>query len=164
MKQVFIIVLAGLLAMPVVAQETAVETAETTEDLAEVAVEAPQITPLAAAEVSLADFLWLKRPIVIFADTPADPRFQQQLGFLLERPEELLERDVVLIIDSDPTAGSEIRKKLRPRGFMLTLIGKDGGVKLRKPFPWDVREITHAIDKWPLRKEELRAAKALALE
>lgn len=159
MKQVFIIVLAGLLALPVVAQETAVDTAVDV-----VTEEVPQITPLNASDVSLADFLWLKRPIVIFADTPADPRFQQQLAFLLERPEELLARDIVLIIDSDPTAGSEIRKKLRPRGFMLTLIGKDGGVKLRKPFAWNVREITHAIDKWPLRKEELRAAKALALE
>ena len=37
---------------------------------------------------------------------------------------------------------AELRQKLRPRGFMLVLIGKDGGVKLRKPFPWDVREIS----------------------
>ena len=178
MKQVFIIVLAGFLAGstlgPVIAQETAAnsvasaaeptvgDVVETTEE--PTVVEAPQIVPLNAAEVSLADFLWVKRPIVIFADTPADPRFQEQLKLLLERPAELLERDVVLIIDSNPADGSEIRKKLRPRGFMLTLIGKDGGIKLRKPFAWTVREITHAIDKWPLRKEELRAAKAEALE
>ena len=39
---------------------------------------------------------------------------------------------------------------------MLALIDKDGGVKLRKPFPWDVREITRSIDKMPLRQQELR--------
>ena len=36
------------------------------------------------------------------------------------------------------------------------LVGKDGGTKLRKPFPWDVRELTASIDKMPMRREELR--------
>ena len=48
------------------------------------------------------------------------------------------------------------RRKFRPRGFMLTLIGKDGEVELRKPFPWDVREISRSIDKMPLRQQEIR--------
>ena len=48
-----------------------------------------------------------------------------------------------------------IRAKLRPRGFSLVLIDKDGEAKLRKPLPWDVREITHAIDKFPLRRQEI---------
>jgi hypothetical protein len=39
---------------------------------------------------------------------------------------------------------------------MLTLIGKDGEVKLRKPFPWDVREISRSIDKMPMRQREIR--------
>jgi hypothetical protein len=42
---------------------------------------------------------------------------------------------------------------------MLTLIGKDGGVKLRKPFPWDVREITRSVDKMPMRQREIRESK-----
>jgi hypothetical protein len=40
---------------------------------------------------------------------------------------------------------------------MLVIIGKDGGVKLRKPLPWDVREISRTIDKMPMRKREKRA-------
>ena len=67
-----------------------------------------------------------------------------------------MERDVVVITDTDPEGRSALRKKLRPRGFMLTLIGKDGGVKLRKPFPWDVRELTRQIDKMPIRRQEIR--------
>ena len=90
--------------------------------------------------------------------------FQEQLDLLLSRPEELLERDVVLIIDNDPSTMSAIRKKLRPRGFMLTLIAKDGRVNLRKPFPWDVREISHAIDKWPIRQQEIRDRNAAVAE
>ena len=157
MKQVLIIVFAGFLAAPLIAQEIAAAEPDASDVDAPASEEAPpEFVPLNATEVSLQDFQWLKRAIVIFADTPADPRFQSQLSLLLERPEDLLERDIVLIVDTDPQAQSEIRQKLRPRGFMLTLIGKDGGIKLRKPFPWDVREITHAIDKWPLRKQEIK--------
>ncbi len=114
------------------------------------------LAPLNATDLSLEDFRWIKRPIVVFADTPADPRFQEQMALLVARPEPLIERDVVIIIDTDPRAKSDIRKTLRPRGFMLTLIGKDGGVIQRKPFPWDVREITRSIDKMPIRKQEIR--------
>ncbi|MEM9709036.1 MAG: DUF4174 domain-containing protein [Pseudomonadota bacterium] len=39
---------------------------------------------------------------------------------------------------------------------MLTLIGKDGTVKLRKPRAWDVRELSRSIDKMPLRQDEIR--------
>jgi hypothetical protein len=32
---------------------------------------------------------------------------------------------------------------------------KDGEVKRRNPAPWGVREITHAIDRFPLRRQEM---------
>lgn len=111
------------------------------------------------SEVRLEDFLWLARPVVVFADTQADPRFRQQIELLAERPEELIERDVVVIVDTDPAARSAIRRELRPRGFMLALVAKDGTVMLRKPFPWDVREISRSIDKMPMRQQEIRDAK-----
>jgi hypothetical protein len=114
------------------------------------------LTPLNAADVTLEEFHWIKRPIVVFADTPADPRFQEQMALLMARPEPLIERDVVIIIDTDPRAKSAARQTLRPRGFVLTLIGKDGGVFQRKPFAWDVREIIRSIDKMPIRKQEIR--------
>lgn len=123
-----------------------------------------EIGPFAAVEANLNDFLWLKRPIVVFADTPADPRFKRQIELLVARPEALRERDVVILIDSDPATPSDIREKLRPRGFMMVLIDKDGGVKLRKPFPWDVRELSHAIDKMPTRRQELEEQRARALQ
>lgn len=111
-------------------------------------------------EVELSDFLWTKRPIVVFADTPADPRFSEQLDLLRSRSEALIERDVVVITDTNSGVLSPLRKKLRPRGFMLVLIGKDGDVKLRKPTPWNVREITRIIDKMPMRQREIREGRA----
>lgn len=117
---------------------------------------APALDAKDASEITLADLQWIARPVVVFADTPADPRFQQQLTLLTDRAEELAERDVVVIVDTDPGAMSDVRTQLRPRGFMLVLIGKDGNVYLRKPFPWDVRELTRSIDKMPLRQQEIR--------
>jgi len=118
--------------------------------------------PLVADQVNLNDFLWVARPVVVFADTPADPRFVEQMTLLEARIDDLVERDVVVIVDTDPEAKSDLRMKLRPRGFMMVIVGKDGGVKLRKPSPWSVREITRQIDKMPLRQEEIRLKKAAA--
>jgi hypothetical protein len=108
-----------------------------------------------AADSDLSEFLWTNRPVVIFADNAADPRFQEQMERLSEDQHMLAERDVIVLTDTDPKARSALRKKLRPRGFMLVIIGKDGGVKLRKPHPWSVRENTRSIDKFPSRLREV---------
>jgi hypothetical protein len=113
--------------------------------------------PRDAAGLSLEDFQWVARPIIIFADTPADPRFREQLQLLAERPEPLIERDVVIIVDTDPSARSAIRTALRPRGFALVVMQKDGNVGFRRPSPRDVREIIRGIDNFQFRQEELRS-------
>ncbi|MEH6520951.1 DUF4174 domain-containing protein [Sulfitobacter sp.] len=109
-----------------------------------------------AGETNLNDFKWKKRPVIIFADSKDDPAFVEQMKLLASRADDLNKRDVIVIVDTDPDARSAIRLRMRPRGFMLTLVGKDGDVKIRKPFPWDVREITRSIDKMPMRQREIR--------
>jgi len=106
-------------------------------------------------DAALEDFQWTHRPVVVFADSPEDPRFQEQMERLMQGAEALRARDVVVLTDTDPAARSALRKKLRPRGFMLVLVGKDGGVKLRKPHPWTVRELSRSIDKFPDRLREV---------
>lgn len=109
-----------------------------------------------AGDVTLADLVWQVRPLVVFADSPNDPQFQQQMALLAQRPAELAERDIMIIVDTDPAAQSAARLALRPRGYMMALIGKDGTVALRKPLPWDVRELSRSIDKMPIRQQEIR--------
>lgn len=134
-----------------------------TDDTTAVASEAVQERTLEvydAADVNLDDFLWTARLVVVFADTPADPRFAEQMQLLTSRSFDLLERDVIVITDTDPEARTDIRRRLRPRGFQVALIGKDGQVELRKPSPWSSRELSRSIDKMPLRKQEVRERKA----
>ncbi len=110
---------------------------------------------VSAADVTLDEYAWVRRPLVVFADSPLDPRFVQQMDNIAADPDPLAQRDVVVIVDTDPKAKTAIRQTLRPRGFDLVLIGKDGQKYLRKPFPWDVREISRSIDKMPLRQQEM---------
>ena len=112
------------------------------------------------SQVTLEEFQWLRRPVVVFADNPNDPRFRQQIDLLEAEPEALALRDVVVLMDSDLLQNSALRESLRPRGFMLVLVGKDGLVYLRKPQPWTVRELTRSIDKLPLRQQEERDRRA----
>jgi len=141
MKRLQILVLAVFLPLAAAAQDAAQEPAP--------------LVVIEASGVTMAEFLWLKRPIVVFADSPNDPSFTTQMAFLAEQPQALADRDVVVIVDTDPAAASFFRQKLRPRGFSLVLMDKDGSVEIRKPRPWDVREITRAIDKFPLARQEL---------
>ncbi len=141
MKPILALVLAAFLPVSALADDTAT-------------AEAPVLV-LPEYDGALDAFLWHKRPIVVFADSPEDPRFQDQMQRLEKGAADLLDRDVVVLTDTDPAQQSELRKALRPRGFMLVIVGKDGGVKLRKPHPWSVRELNRTIDKFPSRLREV---------
>ncbi|MGJ8621545.1 MAG: DUF4174 domain-containing protein [Yoonia sp.] len=160
------IAVAVSLALPAAAQEQTalVETRPVTTDAQATEAEsltvferweADPTTVFDGAEVTLADLQWVLRPLVLFADTPNDPRFRQQFDLLIADIDQLAERDVIVITDTNPDEMSDLRTRLRPRGYMLALLGKDGRVALRKPSPWSVRELSRSIDKMPLRQQEI---------
>jgi hypothetical protein len=120
----------------------------------EAPVVASVFAPVPAAEVVEADLLFLRRPVVVFADSPNDPAFVRQMQLLDRYYDQLAARDVILITDTDPANPSALRKKLRPRGFSLVLMDKDWKPMIRKPLPWDGREIVNSIDKMPIARTE----------
>jgi uncharacterized protein DUF4174 len=162
MKNIMVAGLIALIGGMADAQEVPVPTQNLLIDVpAGAAVERPEDAVAAYAPVdalgrSLDEFKWTARLIVVFADSDQDPAFAKQMALLQARGEELLIRDVVVLFDTSPAARGEIRQTLRPRGFSLVLINKEGRVELRKPKPWSVREINRSIDKMPLRQQEIR--------
>ena len=122
---------------------------------AAVVKDAAAFAPLEAANHTLDEFLWLNRVLIVFADSPNDPAFRTQMQHLSRECPALVERDVVVIVDTAPATPSPIRRQLRPRGFSLVWVDRDGGVRFRKPLPWTVREISQAIDRSPLRRQEM---------
>lgn len=149
MKPLYAFVLSAFLPFAATAQEAVASATEA--DAMAVAV----FGPVSAADTAIADQLYLKRPVVVFADSPDDPSFQRQMELLLRDLASLDARDVILVTDTDPAAKTEWRMRLRPRGFSLVLMDKDLSAVIRKPLPWEVREITRAIDKFPLRRQEM---------
>jgi len=103
----------------------------------------------------LAQYKWVARPLVIFADSPFDPRFVLQMEMLAEDPAILEERDVVVLTDTDVDAYGPLRERLRPYEFTLVLLDKEGNIVLRKSTPWTPRELSRAIDKLPMRRDEI---------
>lgn len=145
MKRLLTIVIAGVFATAAVAQSNAFGEG------------GMLFAPADMADLS--EFRWKKRPFVVFADSANNPAFIEQMELLRAQPEELAVRDVIVLTDTDPDARAPLRLKMRPRGFMLVLVGKDGEIELRKPFPWSVRELTRSIDKMPMRQREIREHK-----
>ena len=127
--------LAGLIFSPVLAQST--------------------FAPISANSVVLADLYLHKRIVVVFADSDADPAFIHQMEMLRVNASDLDDRDVILLTDTTPDTPSELRQKLRPIGFSLVIMDKDGSNSLRKPRPWSTREIVRVIDKFPSRRDEM---------
>jgi hypothetical protein len=145
-----------VLAAPAAAQDVAVVATEAEE---ETVLDTPEYGPFEITDQTLGQYMWVNRLVVVFADTDRDPAFLRQMELLRGRPSALEDRDIVVLTDTDPLARSAIRIKLRPRGFAMVIVDKDGKVVTRKPSPWDIREIGRAIDKTPLRQQELRDAR-----
>lgn len=150
------------MAAPLMASDAVlVEAAETTAAESETAAPpeeeaAPEgLRILDAAQVDPDEFLWEWRIVAVMADTPNDPAFIRQMREIEALAGDLFERDVVVVIDTDRASGSPLRQRLRPRGFMLAIIDKDGEVKQRRPAPRDVRELNAVIDRFPLRRQEM---------
>ena len=123
-------------------------------EAAEPVLEEDGLQFLDAREIDVRDFIWTHRIVVVMAETRDDPNFSRQLEALLDRAEEFVERDVVVIFDADPADRSPLRQVLRPRGFMMAIIDKDGEVKARRPAVRSGRELINVIDRFPSRRQE----------
>ena len=113
-----------------------------------------------AEDNPLAAYKWEARPVIIFADSEKDPRFQKQVASLAARSDDMTERDVVILMDTDPDARSVLRKMFRPRDFQILLIGKDGEIKLRRPHPITAEDLNRQIDRMPMRRREMNGGQS----
>ena len=98
-------------------------------------------------DTDIKDLIWEKRPVLVFSNSHLDPNLKKQIKMFGADPNALLSRDVRVFVDDKPELNSKLRKRFRPKGFLIILIGKDGQIKLRKNSPWSARELTRIIDK-----------------
>ena len=115
-------------------------------------------------------FKWKNRLLFLFALERNDPFFRDLKGEISDRKNEVDDRDLVVFeilefgpstmntTQMDPQTAASHRKHfdLPPKTFMLILLGKDGGIKLKRNDRVKLEEIFSLIDSMPMRKDEMR--------
>jgi hypothetical protein len=96
--------------------------------------------------------------LVVIVGKPGDPRVAHQHAVMEQSAAALRERDVVL---QDVTPETALRNRpelgVQPQtAFEVLLVGKDGGVKLRRDRLVSPSGIIALIDTMPMRQEEMR--------
>jgi hypothetical protein len=117
----------------------------------------PKIGLMVLALITTSGATSTHRLVVVVAQ-PADPRAAREHAWLSQDTAAMRERDVVFE-DITPEAARRDRPELGVRShvvFEVLLVGKDGGVKLRRDTPVAASEITALIDAMPMRQEEMR--------
>ncbi len=103
----------------------------------------------------LSTYQWKKRLVILVGDT-TDVELKEQKSVLQNHKSELVERDI-LILPITNTENFQIDLEANFKGLLL--IGKDGGVKLKKAFPVAMTELFEIIDNMPMRKAEIKRDK-----
>jgi hypothetical protein len=129
------------------------------------------LVPAAAAAAELDDFLWQRRPLLLFAPSESDPRLVETVRRIEASRCDFADRDMVLglivtegtsTLDGQVVDTSQARRLLsefgiRANTFSAVLIGKDGGEKLRINAVPNLSAIYAVIDGMPMRSAEMGA-------
>jgi hypothetical protein len=121
------------------------------------------------AMIELKNYQWKNRLLLVFAPSPEDEAYQEQLE-LLSDDDALAERDLVLfhIFESDSGFAGETRLseadvaqlqeqfEVGLKDFTVVLVGKDGTEKERWSKPIHTAELFSLIDQMPMRQAEMR--------
>lgn len=127
--------------------------------------------PARAGAAELSDYLWVSRPLLVFAPTDSDPRLVETVRRIEASRCDFADRDMVLgliVADGASTLGGQAvgteqaRRLLSQFGigansFSAVLIGKDGGEKYRVNGVPDLASIYGVIDGMPMRQREMGA-------
>jgi hypothetical protein len=118
---------------------------------------------------NLSDYQWKNRLVILVDEGLKTDAIRSQFKAFVSKPDELVERDILLFLLTPKTIvlsnGENAELSVNdaysslsiPKNFKgVLLIGKDGGIKLKKPFEVTTADIFTLIDGMPMRKSEIR--------
>jgi NADH dehydrogenase [ubiquinone] 1 alpha subcomplex assembly factor 1 len=122
----------------------------------------------ASEELSLSQFRWEKRLLVLSAPEQVDDELVKQLDEISHTADDFADRDMLLVTlldEGQSTAGERVLNRdevtamrndldIGPGAFTLKLVGKDGSVKLSRTAATAMRDIYGLIDTMPMRRRE----------
>ena len=129
------------------------------------------LMPAQAAAAELSDYLWQRRPLLVFAPTENDPRLVETVRRIEASRCDFADRDMVLglivtdgastldghVVDAEQAQRLMTQYGIGANSFSVVLIGKDGGEKLRVNDVPDLQAIYAVIDGMPMRVREMGA-------
>ncbi len=118
--------------------------------------------------IDLDTYTWKNRLLMIFSPSEEYPRYRDLTRELRDQHDEIIDRDLLIfrilergesrLGDSpiDEASADLLRDRLSARAgqFLVVLIGKDGGEKLRQSDEVELEEIFSLIDSMPMRQRE----------
>ena len=127
--------------------------------------------PAQAMAAELSDYLWERRPLLLFAPAESDPRLVETMRRIEASRCDFADRDMVLgrivtegtstldghVVDTSQAQRLVSEFGIGPDSFSVVLIGKDGGEKLRVANVPDLQAIYAVIDGMPMRARETSA-------
>jgi hypothetical protein len=111
---------------------------------------------IAFAETDLTSFKWKNRVLVILAPSADDPRLKEQRAIAAAGISGFSERDLVVVAETGSDGPLHRKFGLRVSDFQVLLIGKDGHLALQWTKPVSSEVLYSAIDKMPMRRDEMR--------
>ena len=132
---------------------------------------AAALGPAPAMAAELSDYLWERRPLLLFAPTESDPRLVETMRRIEASRCDFAERDMVLgrilaegtstldgrVLDTNQAQRLMSKFGISTDSLIVVLIGKDGGEKLRVADVPDLQAIYDVIDGMPMRARETSA-------
>ncbi len=129
------------------------------------------LMPARAMAAELSDYLWERRPLLVFAPTDSDPRLAETMRRIEATWCEFVDRDMVLgrivaegastldgqVVDAKQAQRLSSQFGIGADSFSVVLIGKDGGEKLRVNDVPDLQAVYAVIDGMPMRGREMGA-------
>lgn len=121
---------------------------------------------------NITDYQWKHRIVLLVDDTIETPAMRSQLKSFLKQVDALEDREILIIqltpkevvvydrAESKLSTDATYRHLSISKGFKgVLLVGKDGGVKLKRTFEVQPEVIFTLIDGMPMRKSELKRTK-----
>mgnify|MGYP001066751620 CR=1 FL=1 len=121
-------------------------------------------------KIRLKDYQWKNRLILAFSPSTENPGYRALEKDIAVQADEVVDRDLLVfqILETGETklgnsslpesSGNYLREKfsIKSDTFTVLLIGKDGGVKLRRQGGVELDTIFSLIDTMPMRQREMR--------
>ncbi len=116
------------------------------------------------AAQDLSNYTWKNRIVILYENDTNTADVKSALQIIDNNTSKFTERDILVFVYKDNIFYSTNRKAtdikksdILPKTYDgYVLIGKDGGIKSKALYPFNLEQLFNLIDSMPMRKSEMR--------